>query len=66
MTLEPNSNRSCFSGEVIDDFIALEGDEYFDLSLRDPSLGGIRIGDSNRTVVVITDDDGGCMSCLHV
>lgn len=58
MTLDPDSSRVCFIGEVINDMIALEGDEYFDLSLRDPQVDGINIGDRNRTVVIITDDDG--------
>ena len=58
VTLEPDTNRSCFSGDIIDDAIALEGDETFDLVLRDPMLDGVTVGERIRTVVVISDDDG--------
>ncbi len=59
MTLDPESNRSCFSGDIIDDLIALEIDENFDLLLRDPLLvSGVLIGQRNRTMVIIIDNDG--------
>ena len=59
MTLDPESNRSCFSGDIIDDLIALEIDENFDLLLRDPLLvSGVLIGQGNRTMVIIIDNDG--------
>ncbi len=59
MTLDPENNRSCFSGDIIDDLIALEIDENFDLLLRDPLLvSGVLIGQGNRTMVIIIDNDG--------
>ena len=58
MTFEPDVERVCFSGEIINDVIALEGDEDFYLVLQDPMVGGVLVGERNRTLVIITDDDG--------
>ena len=54
VTLEPLSNRTCFTGE---DVIALEGVEDFVLLLQDPMEDGILLA-IDRAVVVIVDDDG--------
>lgn len=57
VTLEPNSNRSCFVGVVVDDSIGLEGIEDFTLGLSGPGVSGVSVG-NNVTVVNIVDDDG--------
>ena len=57
MTLEPFSNISCFNGAIVDDEIGLEGTEGFTVSIRDPAVSGIEIG-NDATVVNIVDDDG--------
>ncbi len=57
MTLDPNSNRSCFIGLIIDDLIGLEGVEDFTLGLRDPQVAGVTVSNT-ATVVNIVDDDG--------
>ena len=66
VTLEPLSNRTCFTGEIINDVIALEGVEDFVLLLGDPMEDGILLA-IDRAVVIIVDDDGEswCGSCYH-
>lgn len=57
VTLEPSSNRSCFTGVVVDDLIGLEGIEDFTLGLRGPGSPSVLLG-NNVTIVNIVDDDG--------
>jgi len=57
VTLEPLSNRTCFTGEIINDVIALEGVEDFVLLLQDPMEDVILLA-IDRAVVIIVDDDG--------
>ena len=48
----------CTRFEIIDDLIALEGEENFVIDVR-PRQGLVQIGIKNRTVVTIEDNDGG-------
>ena len=57
VTLDPLQNRTCFSGEIINDLIALEETEDFRLLLQDPTMDGVLLA-TDRTVVTIVDDDG--------
>jgi hypothetical protein len=57
VTLEPSSNRSCFTGRVVDDLIGLEGVEDFMVRLRDPEVPGVQVG-NNATMIAVVDDDG--------
>ena len=50
-------NRTCFSGEIINDLIALEETEHFRLLLQDPMMDGVLFA-TDRAVVIIVDDDG--------
>ena len=47
----------CFLVGIIDDSLALEGDENFLIMLRDPMIDGLVIN-RNVTNVTIIDDDG--------
>ena len=52
-------NRTCFTGPIIDDLIALEPDESFTLKIDDISPDNSRIDTGiDTTVITITDDDG--------
>ena len=66
VVIPADSNRSCFTGEVIEDQVALEGTEDFVLQLQDPMTTGVLIGDNDQTVVEIIDTNGetGCVGCL--
>ena len=57
VTLDPLQNRTCFSGEIINDAIALEETEDFWLLLQDPMMNGVLLA-TDRAVVIIVDDDG--------
>lgn len=57
VTLEPSSDRICFNGTILNDQVALEGMETFDLRISDRVMPGIRIG-TEITTVIITDDSG--------
>ena len=57
VTLDPLSNSTCFTGEIINDIIALEGMEDFLLLLWDPMVDRILLA-IDRAVVIIVDDDG--------
>ena len=57
VTLDPLQNRTCFSGEIINDLIALEETEEFRLLLQDPTMDGVLLA-TDRAVVTIVDDDG--------
>ena len=50
----------CFTGDIIDDELALEPVEEFTLRLRDPVVQNVLIG-NDETVVRIIDDDGECL-----
>ena len=58
MTLGQSDDRSCFTVQIVDDRIALEEDEQFQLLLQDPMTDGLLIG-RDITTVTILDDDGG-------
>lgn len=51
------ATEMCFRGDIIDDQVALEPDEFFTLKLMDPVIDGVAIG-NDETVVTIIDDDG--------
>ena len=57
VTIQPSSDRFCFNGDIMDDGIALEGDEDFQLMLVNPSPGAVVITDGTTTIT-IQDDDG--------
>ena len=57
VTLDPLQNRTCFSGEIINDVIALEETEDFRLLLQDPMMDGVLLA-TERALVTIVDDDG--------
>lgn len=60
VTLPPGpTSESCFSGDIIDDEIALEPDEFFTLKLLNPLTPGAAVGNDETTVNII-DDDGMC------
>lgn len=48
---------TCFTGDIIDDQLALEPVEQFILRLRDPMIQNVLIG-NDETIVRIVDDDG--------
>ena len=54
------AGQTCFTGDIIDDELALEPVEEFTLRLRDPVLQNVIIG-NDETVVRIIDDDGKCV-----
>ena len=57
VTIQPDSDRFCFNGDIIDDLIGLEGDEDFQLVLVNPSPSNVIItGDTTR--IVIVDNNG--------
>lgn len=58
VTIPPDSNRSCFTGQVIEDQIALEGTEDFILQLQDSLTTGLIVGDNDQTIVEIIDTNG--------
>lgn len=51
------ASQTCFTGDIIDDKLALEPVEEFTLRLRDPVIQNVLIG-NDETVVRIIDDDG--------
>ena len=53
------AGQTCFTGDIIDDQLALEPVEQFTLRLRDPVLQNVLVG-NDETVVRIIDDDGKC------
>ena len=57
VTLDPLQNITCFSGEIINDVIALEETEEFWLLLQDPMMNGVILA-TDSAVVIILDDDG--------
>ena len=57
VTIQPTSDHFCFNGDIINDLIALEGDEDFQLMLVNPSPSGVIITD-DTTKINIVDDDG--------
>lgn len=60
------ASETCFSGDIIDDKLALEPVEQFTLRLRDPVIQDVLIG-NDETVVSIIDDDGMYLcACIHV
>ena len=51
--------RGCTSIQIIDDSIAFEGDELFDIGFDISQLpDGVRLGPRNTATVRIIDDDG--------
>lgn len=70
MTLSAGpAGQTCFTGDIVDDELALEPVEEFTLRLRDPAMQNILVG-NDETIVRIIDDDGEflCMdkySILH-
>ena len=56
LTFQPGENCVCFNTTVIDDDIALEGDEQFRVIFG--QLNGATVGDVNETCVTIPDNDG--------
>ena len=56
LSIDPSSNRSCFTGAIVDDQIALEGVESVVFRLSLP-LDGVSI-DNDATRVDIIDNDG--------
>ena len=62
VTFQPPGNSVvCTRFEIIDDPLALEGEEKFVIDVS-PRLGQVRIGRKNRTVITIEDNDGGLFS----
>lgn len=57
ITIQPTSDRTCFSGVIIDDKLGLEGEETFTLSLEKPPVDGVVVG-QDKTNINILDDDG--------
>lgn len=53
----PGNSVVCTTFDIIDDLIALEDEETFVIDVT-VDEGPIEIGDTNRTVVSIKDDDG--------
>ena len=54
------AGQTCFTGDIIDDALALEPVEQFTLQLRDQGIQNVLIG-NDETVVRIIDDDGKCV-----
>ncbi len=59
------ASQTCFTGDIIDDDLALEPVEQFTLRLRDPVIPNVLIG-NDETVVRIIDDDGECDCMAYV
>lgn len=56
ISIEPDDDRTCFAGTIIDDVIGLEGSESFYLSIQPPTQDRVRVG-LNLTNIIIIDDD---------
>ena len=54
------ASQTCFTGDIIDDQLALEPVEQFILRLRDPRVQNVVIG-NDETIIKIIDDDGMCV-----
>ena len=55
----------CVSVTILDDDIALEGDEQFAVNISVPmELSGLYIGASPTTIITIVDDDGNLTQLL--
>ena len=55
---------ACFRGDIVDDQVALEPDEFFSLHLRDPLIDGVLIGNDETTVNIIDDDGTLTVHCV--
>ena len=65
VTLEPGATQTSVSIDLRPDSI-LEGDEFFNVMISDPSGGPVVII-RDRAMVVIEDDDGECASsCICI
>ena len=64
VTVAAGETSSCFTGAIIDDLIALEGTESFDLEITSTSPGGngVIIG-LTPTRISITDNDSKWLLC---
>ena len=56
LTFQPGDDCVCFNTTVINDDIALEGDEQFRVIFSE--LNGATVGDIDEACVTIPDDDG--------
>ena len=56
ISIEPDDNRTCFSGVIINDVIGGEGVEFFTLNIPEPTQPGVNVG-LNQTTININDDD---------
>ena len=54
--INPEDDRTCFTGVIIDDSVGAEGTEFFNLIIEPPTQDGVNVG-LNRTTINIIDDD---------
>lgn len=64
ITIQPTSDRTCFSGIIIDDELGLEGEETFTLTFEKPPVDGVVVG-QDKTNINILDDDGTYVLRIH-
>ena len=57
LTFQPNENRMCFNVPIMNDGLD-EGTESFSAEIISVPSSGVVIGDPERSIISITDDDG--------
>ena len=63
ITITAAEDQVCFTGNIIDDTLSLEGDEQFRLNLANASPSEVFIG-QGTTTITIQDNDGQCITAL--
>ena len=64
VSIEPLSNLTCFSGQIVDDLIGLEGNEFFTLLIEETTQGGVVVERDLTTIYIIDDDGKNTCICL--